>query len=120
MSRASFYHPKPDIVEILIAAKPRIFVSLNENQHAMISALRNTLCVTRFQVGSSEPIAVHYSDCTAQQLDLFDGRGWNVPALAIWIRMHCPVCWGPLRSGRATYCSGACKQKALRARQRSR
>ncbi|MBA2449905.1 MAG: hypothetical protein M3513_15015 [Actinomycetota bacterium] len=31
----------------------------------------------------------------------------------------CPACTAPLRSGRARFCSGACKQRAYRLRQRA-
>lgn len=111
-----YRRPKPDPFEVMLYAQKIIFVRVNEVEYVTISALAHSMSITRWCKGDSEFTSINYTEFSAQQLGLFDGTAWNLAALVLWLKQHCGVCWKPLTSARAIYCSGKCKQKAWRDR----
>jgi hypothetical protein len=104
--------------DLLRHARRIIFVQRNEFEFMTITALRESVEVGWWSVGSRSPLRSHRIDKSAQDLGLFDGRAWNLTILAGWIERHCPVCWRPLTSKRQCYDTLACKQKAYRERKK--
>jgi hypothetical protein len=80
------YRHEPDVFELMILARTRVFVSCGEDRYIVVSALARCLCLIHFCNGSSEPLRFEYLDQTAQQLQLFDGKAWDLPALANWLK----------------------------------
>lgn len=73
---------KPDVFELMIFARTRVFVRIDDQQYWVVSALQHHLSVLTFCIGSLEPVSVRYID----DVDgLFDGKAWNLPALVTWL-----------------------------------
>lgn len=114
-----FYHrPKLDIFEVMIYARPRVFVRVSDDEYLHLHALKFSLSVMHWCRGYSEPVSITYIYPSAELLGLFDGQGWNIPALANWLERHCAECFQPLTGRQQRYHSNACKQKAYRRRKR--
>lgn len=113
------YHrkPRPDVFEVLTFARSHVFVRLNSREYLVVSALEHGTSITRWQKGAADASGTRYS-ARAEDLGLFDGSAWNLPALVKWLAADlrcCPVC-GRAVSGRKIYDRTACKQKAYRDR----
>lgn len=106
--------PRPDPFEVMIHARRRVFIQANGDEYIVIVALKFCIDVQRWQ--GTELCEVVTVWRTPEDLGLFDGQAWNIPALAKWIEQHCVVCWQPLVGKQRMYDSNRCKQKAYRSR----
>lgn len=104
---------KPDVFEMMIFARTRVFVRIVQGEYLVVTAITHGLSVMRWCKGDAEPASILYYD---QGFGLFDGNAWDVEALNAWVKAHCPVCGLALDSKRKIYCSDKCKQKAYRER----
>ncbi len=105
-------------LEVLRRARRIVFVQVSEHEFLTITALADAMEVSWWVTGMREPLRSHHIDRSAEALDLFNGRAWNLELLATWVRRHCPVCWNVLTSSRQTYDTDKCKQKAYRQRKK--
>lgn len=110
--------PKPDVFELMVHARRRVFVRVSDDEYLVIIALQRTVSVLRWCKGDPEPINVETVWQSAAALGLHDGQAWDIQALATWISKHCVVCWKPLEGKQMTYCSRKCRQKAYRERRK--
>lgn len=80
----TFWRPqKPDVFEVMMLARRRVFVRCNDDEYLVVSALlKNTISLTRFCMGDPEPLSITYHD---QPVGLFDGKAWDLPALIKWL-----------------------------------
>jgi hypothetical protein len=78
--------PKPDVFEVLMAARTRVFIRCAPGEYLMVSALRHDISLIRFCDSTSEPLRIEYVGATADQLQLFDGKAWNLSALLKWLK----------------------------------
>lgn len=76
---------KPDVFEVMMLARRRVFVRCNDDEYLVVSALTHSLCLARFCMGDPEPLSITYREQTAEQLNLFDGKAWDLPALINWL-----------------------------------
>lgn len=104
---------KPDVFEMMIFARTRVFVRIAPDEYLVVSALQMGIGVLHWCKGDPEPQSVRYY---FQPLNLFDGSAWDLEALNTWLKAHCPICGRALSSPRKTYCSAKCRQKAYRER----
>lgn len=107
---------RPDPFLMMLYARRRVFVRIHDDEHLMIVALRQSVSISRLCGGEINSISAVWQ--TAESLGLFDGKGWNLVALATWVNRHCVVCWQPLVGRQTLYHSNSCKQKAYRERRR--
>lgn len=78
----TFRRQKPDVFEVLMLARRRVFVKCSEDEYLIVSALIHNLSVMRFRIGEAEPLSICYYD---PQPALFDGKAWDLPALIKWL-----------------------------------
>jgi len=73
---------KPDVFEVLMFARTRVFVRCAPGRYVIVSALRQHISLLTFCDGNAEPVSIRYID---EQPGLFDGKAWNLPALVLWL-----------------------------------
>lgn len=116
----NFYHrQKPDVFEMLTYSKTHLFVSQGVGRFLIISALGKTVAVARHRAGEPEALQTTYTALPAREMGLHDGNGWNLEALAHWLKNDlrtCPVCGRAVVGRRQIYDRNSCKQKAYRER----
>lgn len=96
-----------------------VFVSIDVGHFFIVSALAMTVCVARHEAHMPEALQMIYTDHPAREMGLHDGNGWNLEALAGWLRNDlrtCPVCGRAVVGRRRIYDRDLCKQKAYRKR----
>lgn len=76
---------RPDIFQVLAIAQRHVFVRCGASEYLIVAALRNSVCLSRYNNGSREPLSIRYSDESAERLNLFDGQSWDLPALVRWL-----------------------------------
>jgi hypothetical protein len=82
----SFGRPqKPDVFEVLMLARRRVFVRCSDDEYLIVSALIRNVSLMRFCFDQAEPLSITYHEQTAEQLQLFDGKAWDLPALINWL-----------------------------------
>lgn len=104
---------KPDVFEMMVFARTRVFVRVAQGEYIVVSAIASGFGLLHWCKGDAEPQSVRYYD---PQPGLFDGDAWDLEALNAWLKAHCPICGKALSSSRKTYCSATCRQKAYRER----
>lgn len=82
--------PRPDIFEMLLMARQRVFVRCGEDDYLIVSALRNSTCLMRFCKGEREVQEIRYFDQSAEQLGLFNGSAWDLAKLTTWLESISP------------------------------
>lgn len=75
--------PGPDVFELMIFARTRVFVRVDDHQYQVVTALEHHLSILTFCVGNFEPVSIRYID--DQPVGLFDGKAWDLPALIKWL-----------------------------------
>jgi len=79
----TFWRPqKPDVFEVMMLARRRVFVRCNEDEYLIVSALLHSISLMRFCMGDEQPLSITYHD---QPVGLFDGKAWDLPALIQWL-----------------------------------
>lgn len=82
----TFWRPqKPDVFEVMMLARRRVFVRCNDDEYLVVSALIHSICTMRFSMGDPEPLSITYHEQTAEQLQLFDCKAWDLPRLIQWL-----------------------------------
>lgn len=116
----NYWRPKTyDVFDVMIYARRHVFVTLNNGEFLLVSALARIVEVARFTSLESDMLSSTYIERTAQELGLYDGKGWNLVKLATWLQNDmrtCPICGRAVTNKRATYDRAKCRQAAYRKR----
>lgn len=64
-------------------ARTRVFVRCAPGEYVIVSALRQGICLLHFEDGAAEASHIEY---VYQELNLFDGKAWDLPALVKWLK----------------------------------
>lgn len=75
--------PQPDGFELMMLARTRVFMRCTPGEYVIVSALRQGLCLLHFDDGQAEAVRIEY---VYQELNLFDGKAWDLPALVKWLK----------------------------------
>lgn len=78
---------QPDVFELMMLARTRVFVRYAPGEYVMVSALRQHISLIYFCYGQSD--ATRFEDVWLDEqelLKLFDGKAWDLPALVNWLR----------------------------------
>lgn len=78
----TFRPQKPDVFELVMLARTRVFVRCAPGEYVIVSALRQGICLLHFDDGQAEPLRIEY---IYEQLQLFNGKAWDLPALIQWL-----------------------------------
>jgi hypothetical protein len=78
---------QPDVFELMMLARTRVFVRCAPGEYVIVSALRQQICLLHFCYGQAEAGRIEYVELEEQQLlELFDGKAWDLPALVKWLK----------------------------------
>jgi hypothetical protein len=78
-----YSHRQPDVFELMLLARTRVFVRCAPGEYVIVSALRQGVCLLHFDDGQAEAVRIEYM---YQELNLFDGKAWDLPALVKWLK----------------------------------
>lgn len=76
----------PDVFELMMLARTRVFVRCAPGEYVIVSALRQGICLLHFCDGEAEANRIEYLYQTADDLKIFDGKAWDLPALVKWLK----------------------------------
>lgn len=75
---------QPDVFELVMLARTRVFVRCVPGEYLIVSALRQGICLVHFCDREAEPVRIDYID--DQPVGLFDGKAWDLTALINWLK----------------------------------
>jgi len=73
---------QPDVFEMLIFSRTRVFVRSAPGEYIIVSALQHGIGLLHFCDGAAEANRIEYVD---PDVVLFDGA-WDLPALVKWLK----------------------------------